>query len=44
MVSPATALDGDVAAGAVLPAESPGPLNRVVMDDAGWRRFRGERV
>jgi 8-oxo-dGTP pyrophosphatase MutT (NUDIX family) len=30
--------------GAVLPAESAGPLNRVVMDDAGWRRFRGERV
>jgi 8-oxo-dGTP pyrophosphatase MutT (NUDIX family) len=30
--------------GAVLPAESAGPLNRVIMDDAGWRRFRGERV
>jgi 8-oxo-dGTP pyrophosphatase MutT (NUDIX family) len=29
--------------GAVLPVESPGPLNRVIMDDAGWRRFRGER-
>jgi 8-oxo-dGTP pyrophosphatase MutT (NUDIX family) len=30
--------------GAVLPPDSAGPLNRVVMDDAGWRRFRGERV
>ena len=29
--------------GAALPVESPGPLNRVIMDDAGWRRFRGER-
>lgn len=28
-------------AGAVLPAERAGRLNRVVMDDAGWRRFRG---
>jgi hypothetical protein len=30
--------------GATLPAETAGPLNRVIMDDAGWRRFRGERV
>jgi len=30
-------------AGAVLPAERSGPLNRVIMDDAGWRRFRGLR-
>ncbi len=30
-------------AGAVLPAEREGRLNRVVMDDAGWRRFRGLR-
>jgi 8-oxo-dGTP pyrophosphatase MutT (NUDIX family) len=31
------------APGATLPAEGDGPLNRVIMDDAGWRRFRGER-
>lgn len=30
-------------AGAVLPAEREGQLNRVIMDDAGWRRFRGLR-
>lgn len=30
-------------AGAVLPAERHGALNRVIMDDAGWRRFRGLR-
>ncbi len=30
--------------GATLPAETVGPLNRAIMDDAGWRRFRGERV
>jgi 8-oxo-dGTP pyrophosphatase MutT (NUDIX family) len=30
--------------GTALPAESPGPFNRVIMDDAGWRRFRGERI
>lgn len=30
-------------AGAVLPAERAGALNRVIMDDAGWRRFRGLR-
>jgi 8-oxo-dGTP pyrophosphatase MutT (NUDIX family) len=29
--------------GAALPAERSGPLNRVIMDDAGWRRFRGLR-
>lgn len=29
--------------GTVVPADSSGPLNRVVMDDAGWRRFRGLR-
>jgi 8-oxo-dGTP pyrophosphatase MutT (NUDIX family) len=29
--------------GATLPAERTGALNRVVMDDAGWRRFRGLR-
>lgn len=31
------------APGAALPAERSGALNRVVMDDAGWRRFRGLR-
>ena len=35
--------DGTESGGA-LPAESDGPLNRVVMDDAGWRRFRGQRA
>jgi len=40
---------GDVAyeaaeSGAVLPAEATGPLNRVIMDDAGWRRFKGEKA
>jgi 8-oxo-dGTP pyrophosphatase MutT (NUDIX family) len=30
-------------AGAVLPAQRTGALNRVIMDDAGWRRFRGLR-
>ena len=29
--------------GAAIPAERTGPLNRVIMDDAGWRRFRGLR-
>lgn len=29
--------------GAITPADSAGPLNRVIMDAAGWRRFRGER-
>jgi 8-oxo-dGTP pyrophosphatase MutT (NUDIX family) len=29
--------------GAATPADSAGPLNRVIMDAAGWRRFRGER-
>jgi 8-oxo-dGTP pyrophosphatase MutT (NUDIX family) len=29
--------------GQALPAERTGTLNRVVMDDAGWRRFRGLR-
>ena len=29
--------------GASVPAESTGPLNRVIMDEAGWRRFRGGR-
>jgi 8-oxo-dGTP pyrophosphatase MutT (NUDIX family) len=29
--------------GAALPAERSGQLNRVIMDEAGWRRFRGLR-
>jgi len=29
--------------GSSLPVESSGPLNRVIMDDAGWQRFRGGR-
>ncbi|MCC6764911.1 MAG: NUDIX hydrolase [Deltaproteobacteria bacterium] len=29
--------------GAALPAERDGRLNRIIMDDAGWRRFRGIR-
>jgi 8-oxo-dGTP pyrophosphatase MutT (NUDIX family) len=29
--------------GAAVPADSVGPLNRVIMDEAGWRRFRGLR-
>jgi 8-oxo-dGTP pyrophosphatase MutT (NUDIX family) len=29
--------------GGSVAADSPGPLNRVIMDDAGWRRFRGLR-
>jgi 8-oxo-dGTP pyrophosphatase MutT (NUDIX family) len=29
--------------GTALPAERSGALNRVIMDDAGWRRFRGLR-
>ncbi len=29
--------------GAAADPESPGPLNRVIMDAAGWRRFRGEK-
>src|SRR5204862_4955741 len=29
--------------GGVVSANSVGPLNRVIMDDAGWRRFRGLR-
>ncbi|MEB2285735.1 MAG: hypothetical protein B6D46_10505 [Polyangiaceae bacterium UTPRO1] len=29
--------------GAVLPAERGGRLNRILMDDAGWRRLRGLR-
>jgi 8-oxo-dGTP pyrophosphatase MutT (NUDIX family) len=29
--------------GQAIPAERSGTLNRVVMDDAGWRRFRGLR-
>jgi len=29
--------------GAALPADRSGTLNRVIMDDAGWRRFRGLR-
>jgi 8-oxo-dGTP pyrophosphatase MutT (NUDIX family) len=37
-------VDYDVTeAGHSLPAERSGTLNRVIMDDAGWRRFRGER-
>jgi 8-oxo-dGTP pyrophosphatase MutT (NUDIX family) len=29
--------------GTVVPTDSAGPLNRIIMDDAGWRRFRGLR-
>ena len=29
--------------GGTVPAETDGPVNRVVMDEAGWRRFRGLR-
>jgi 8-oxo-dGTP pyrophosphatase MutT (NUDIX family) len=29
--------------GTVVPVDSTGPLNRAIMDDAGWRRFRGLR-
>ena len=37
-------VDYDVTeAGATIPAEREGQLNRVIMDDAGWRRFRGLR-
>ncbi len=31
-------------AGGTVALEREGPLNRVIMDDAGWRRFRGERI
>jgi 8-oxo-dGTP pyrophosphatase MutT (NUDIX family) len=31
-------------AGGTVALEREGPLNRVLMDDAGWRRFRGERT